>query len=177
MACHSRVDGLSFHLDVVDLRSGQVALAQDYEPRTARQRALAASTLALSIARPPLGAVISFAMPYDQRVVRRPVGPLRDPFVADGVRSWLVLAVVGLGIVLAVSTWRWIGSRREDRAVRWFWTIAVAALGLPAWVLCRALEPSRRLIAARVPASGERSAPVVQTLRSARTSKVPALQA
>jgi hypothetical protein len=168
---------VSFHLDVIDVKTGEVAVAHDYGPRSGWQRAMAASAVALSLARPAIGSLWSFVgKPYDERDVIRRAGMLRDPFVGNGARPWLVLAVVALGIALAINTWRWIGAAAEDRTLRWFWTIAVALLGLPAWVLCRALEPSRRLIAARMPASGERSAPVVQTLRSARTSKVPALQ-
>jgi hypothetical protein len=164
----SRINGLAFHLDVVDVRTGEVALAHDFEPRTARQRMLATTALALSLARPPLGEVVSFAArPYDERVVSRNTGPLLDPFVGNGARPWLALAVVALGLALAVSTWRWIGGRPEDRAVRWLWAIAVAALGLPAWVLCRVVEPSRRVIALRAPASGDRPTPLVRTARLA----------
>jgi hypothetical protein len=164
----SDADGLAFHLDVVDAKTGEVALAHDYQPRTVKQRALAASALVLSFARPPVGELTSFVgRPYEEREVFRRSGQLADPFVGNGVRAWLLLAVVGLGIALAVSTWRWIGSRPDDRGVRWFWTIAVAALGLPAWVLCRVLEPSRHVLTLRLSGSGGRSDPIVRTPRQA----------
>jgi hypothetical protein len=171
----SDVDGLAFHLDVVDVKTGEVALAHDFKPRTASQKVRATTALTLSLARPPLGELISFAtQPYDERVVFRRVGPMLDPFVGNGIRPWLVLSVLGLGIALAVSTWRWIGARPEDRAVRWLWTIAVAALGLPAWVLGRVVEPSRRVLALRAPASGDRVAPRVRTARQvARGTAAP----
>jgi hypothetical protein len=173
----SGIDGVSFHLAVIDVKTGEVVLEHDYVPRSGRQRGMAAGAVALSLARPAIGSLWSFVgHPYDEREVIRRAGMLRDPYVANGVRPWLALAIVALGIVLAVSTWRWIGHAAEDRAARWFWTIAVALLGLPAWVLCRVLETSRRVVALRMPKSGERSEPMLQTPRDVRVAKLPLMQ-
>jgi hypothetical protein len=82
-----------------------------------------------------------------------------------------------LGIALAVSTWRWIGAAAEDRAVRWFWALAVAALGLPVWVLCRAIEPSRRTLSLRLPGNAGIVEPLLVTPRRGIAPGVPAMQA
>jgi hypothetical protein len=164
----SHVDGLGFQLDVFDVKTNQVELSHDFRPQSAGQRRLASLAWMSSLLRAPAGSLWSYlGAGFDPRnVTRLEVSYLRDPLLLDGAHSFLLWVSTALGCVLAISARRRIGSDPRERAVRWSWTLAVFALGVPAWLLCRLLEPSRRQLAVRLLERRAVARPMIQSSRS-----------
>jgi hypothetical protein len=174
----SRIDGFGFHLEVVDVKTGEVALAHDYRPETTNQRSWAAIAWLSSIARPPVGSLWSYlGASYEPRDVSRMTthDAFRDPLLLGGANPLLLVSSVAVGLLLAWSAHRRLGRDPRERAVRWTWTVAVFALGLPAWFLCKILEPSRRGLRSSTDPLPAPVAPRIRTERDAtRSEPIPA---
>jgi hypothetical protein len=172
----SKVDGLGFHLDVFDVKTGQLALQHDYRPESSAQRRLAAFAWLCSLARPPIGSLwSSFGAQTDPRdVVYARVSVLRDPLLLGGSNPHLLWTSVGLGAFLALSVHRRLRGNPHSRAVCWTWTGAVALFGIPAWLVCQMVEPSRRGLALRLRSTESASALLIESQRSTPVLK-PAL--
>ncbi len=164
----SRIDGLGFQLHVFDVETNQLALSHDFRPESAQQKKLAALAWTASLLRAPAGSLWSFlgAQSDPRDVNRRFASFLRDPLLMGGAHPLLLGTSIALGSLLALSARRRLGRDPRDRAVRWTWTLAVFALGMPAWILYRMLEPSRRRVALQTQQEGAIAQPPIQSPRS-----------
>lgn len=138
------VDVLGFTL-VIDGRDGGPAFTHRFEPRTFKERSLAALATAFSALRPPLLQTIATGLPepLEQRAHAKWQW-LCDPLVAGGRRWWLV----GVAWLLAAVSARWVRRRLRRfgagaEAVR-FWTIATVLLGPVGAYACFLCELPRR---------------------------------
>ena len=175
----TRIDGLGFRLEVFDAQSGELALAHDYLPESTEQKGWAALAWLMSPARSPAGALWShFAADVEPRNATRLLSysSVRDPLLLGGARPGLLAACLAVGVVLAALAHRRIGRNPRDRAVRRTWTLAILLLGLPAWILFRLLEPSRKVMLARSQASEPRAQLLIESPRSTSVLE-PALSA
>lgn len=141
-----QVDADVFEFTLVgDGREGGPAFTHRFEPRTFKERSLAALAMAFSALRPPLLQTVATGLPepLEQRAHAKWQW-LCDPLVAGGRRWWLV----GAAWLLAAVSARWV-RRRLRRfgagadAVR-FWTIATVLLGPVGAYACFLCELPRR---------------------------------
>jgi hypothetical protein len=163
----SRIDGLAFHLEIVDAKSRERAFAHDFCPSTKNQKQWAGVAWLLTLARPPIGSLWSWlGAEFDPRDIRRATTHVFvDPLLLGGSHPGLFSASLALGVVLAWRAGRRLGNDPRERATRWTWTALVFALGLPAWCLFRLLEPSRRVLAERSKHTGSIASALIVTPR------------
>lgn len=135
------IDGLGYTLEVRDAASGELRLRSEYRASGFGALLMRAATLVSA----PAAALISWTRPplVPRRADASPAGPFSDPLLAGRAHGGLLLAVVLLGAVLALSTWRRLGRDGTPPLARALWTAGALTLGPSVWFLARALAPAR----------------------------------
>lgn len=136
------IDGLGYGLEVRDAASGERRLTADYRVRGTRALLLRAATLVSA----PAAALISWTRPPPEprKADVSRADPLADPLLAGHAHGGLLLAVLLLGALLALSTWRRLGRSGTPALARALWTAGALAFGFSAWFLARLFAPSQR---------------------------------
>lgn len=152
--------GLGYRVALLDPASGAPAVELDVLARTDRQRRSEALAIASCLAMPPLAAVHSWFQP-----LRDLQGP---PMLALGTnevqplhgqrRTWIVALLVVLTAWLVHDLGRRLARRGAPAERRLLWCLLTAALGLPAYLLARAVECPGRRVQERTAARREPSA-------------------
>ncbi|HVS18203.1 MAG TPA: hypothetical protein VMT18_06355 [Planctomycetota bacterium] len=151
------IDGLGYTLEVRDAQSGELRITADYRVRGASALLMHAATLVSA----PAAALISWTRPATEprKADASRADPLADPLLVGRAHGGLLLAVLLLGTLLALSTWRHLGRNGTPPLARALWTAGALTLGLSAWGVARVLTPSRSTAAqspSREPAVRER---------------------
>lgn len=145
----SEFDGIGFQLDVHDAKTGELRASLDLSPSTPAQRRAARICVAYGLALPPVVALASWASParldLDPRIRR--IGVTQMDLLRGQRRTWIVAVLVVLGALLARDLWRRLERGGAGLELRLWWCAVTALFGLPAYLLCRLLEPR----AARAP--------------------------
>jgi hypothetical protein len=155
----SSLDGFGFHLDVLDAVTGDTRLAIDLTPTTQRQRNKAFLAELACLTFSPAVVLASWSSP--RRVAPEHFGVI-GPTLLDELRgrnrTGIVVASLLLAAALTRQLWRRLGQGGAPLELRLWWCGATALLGLPAYVLCRLLEP-RAARTSRVAVARERREP------------------
>ncbi len=140
------IDGLSYSVAVRDTSPGGPHLELIVDSATFLQRRVAE---AVSLLFSPAVAVPSWLSPQGllKRELQFAFGFVQVDLLRGRHHTWVLLVVVGLALVLTRDV-----ARRLDRGgapieLRLWWCGATVLLGLPAYLLCRLIEPR----AARAP--------------------------
>ena len=133
------VDGLGHVLEVRDAATGRVRLEVETRAGPLRAATMHLSTLVSA----PVAALVSWSRPPIEptRADRATSEPLADPLLLGRSRTGLLAAVLALGALLAVSTWRTLGRAGSPPLARSLWTVGTLFLGLSAWFLARLFAP------------------------------------
>lgn len=149
----SASDGTGFRIDVLDARTGEPRIAYDFRPTTPRQRTRARMAELACLAHPPAVVLASWASPKRQgaNVFSSRLGLTQVDELRGRNRTWIVVVSLLLAAALTRNLWRRLSEADSPLELRLWWCVATALLGLPAYVLCRLIEPR----AARAPRPGE----------------------
>lgn len=138
------VDGLGYTLEVVDTESGATLLEADYHAGPMRAGLLHLATLASA----PACALVSWTRPAPtpREADQNGRSPLADRMLAGRSNTGLLFAVLALGALLALSTWRFLERAGAALPARVLWTLGALCFGPSAWFLARffAPRPTRR---------------------------------